>query len=90
MRARARRHAAPPAQVIDLDTIEVSNLNRQFLFREENVGQQKSVAAAQRARLMNKNIKIDSRQVSPCNRKATTATTTTTLHASWPLQAATL
>eukprot|EP00662_Eupelagonemidae_sp_cell21_P048600 gene48600-54446_t len=39
--------------VTDLDRIEVSNLSRQFLFRAENVGQQKSVCAAARAKKMN-------------------------------------
>jgi ubiquitin-activating enzyme E1 len=48
--------------VTDNDRIEVSNLNRQFLFREDNIGQQKSVAAGNRARMMNKDLKIDARQ----------------------------
>jgi ubiquitin-activating enzyme E1 len=44
--------------VTDMDRIEVSNLNRQFLFRKENVGQQKSVAASDRARKMNPDLHI--------------------------------
>ncbi|KAF8298539.1 putative ubiquitin-activating enzyme E1 [Trypanosoma cruzi] len=48
--------------VTDNDRIEVSNLSRQFLFREENVGQPKSVAAAARMRIMNKDVAIDPRQ----------------------------
>ena len=32
--------------ITDPDRIEVSNLNRQFLFREDNVGQFKSVSLA--------------------------------------------
>eukprot|EP00040_Diaphanoeca_grandis_P030633 m.181503 g.181503 ORF g.181503 m.181503 type:complete len:1254 (+) comp32069_c2_seq1:380-4141(+) len=48
--------------ITDNDTIEISNLNRQFLFRLENVGQPKSKAATDRATSMNPNIKIDARQ----------------------------
>jgi len=32
-------------EIIDLDTIDVSNLNRQFLFRSQHVGMPKCVVA---------------------------------------------
>jgi ubiquitin-activating enzyme E1 len=44
--------------VTDMDTIEVSNLNRQFLFRKENVHQPKSVTAANAARVMNSGLNV--------------------------------
>lgn len=53
--------------VTDDDVIEKSNLSRQFLFRNFNVGQSKSIAATNAVKAMNSNIKIDARQdrVSP-------------------------
>ncbi|PHJ25556.1 ubiquitin-activating enzyme e1 family protein [Cystoisospora suis] len=44
--------------VTDMDRIEVSNLNRQFLFRREHVGKAKSVTAAASARAMNPELQI--------------------------------
>lgn len=36
-------------EVIDLDTIDVSNLNRQFLFQKQHVGKPKSTCAREAA-----------------------------------------
>lgn len=44
--------------ITDMDVIEKSNLNRQFLFGPENVGQFKSVAAAKVVHLMNPDCEI--------------------------------
>ncbi|KIY01325.1 uncharacterized protein Z520_02877 [Fonsecaea multimorphosa CBS 102226] len=43
--------------VTDNDSIEKSNLNRQFLFRPKDVGKQKSVAAAAAVQAMNPDLK---------------------------------
>jgi ubiquitin-activating enzyme E1 len=43
--------------VADDDNIEVSNLNRQFLFRKENVGSSKAVTATSRVSRMNPDFK---------------------------------
>lgn len=45
--------------VIDLDTIEVSNLNRQFLFRREHVGHPKATVACESIRRICPKIKIE-------------------------------
>jgi len=44
--------------ITDMDTIEKSNLNRQFLFRNTDVGQLKSDAAAREAHKMNPDVNI--------------------------------
>jgi ubiquitin-activating enzyme E1 len=43
----------------DNDTIEVSNLNRQFLFRNSNVGHPKSSTACNAAKVMNGLLNVD-------------------------------
>jgi ubiquitin-activating enzyme E1 len=49
--------------VTDMDNIEVSNLNRQFLFRPHNVGAAKSVTAAAAASVMNPDMHIEALEV---------------------------
>ena len=44
--------------VTDNDNIEVSNLNRQFLFRKNNVGDSKSRVACHIAKEINKNLNV--------------------------------
>lgn len=45
----------------DMDQIEKSNLNRQFLFRPADVGRLKSEAAAGAARAMNPDLRVDAK-----------------------------
>ncbi|KAJ8919651.1 hypothetical protein NQ315_006178 [Exocentrus adspersus] len=45
-------------EIIDLDTIDVSNLNRQFLFRKEHVGKSKAVVARESILSYNPDINI--------------------------------
>lgn len=46
--------------VVDLDTIDLSNLNRQFLFRHEHIKQPKALVAKETALKFNPNVKIES------------------------------
>ena len=45
--------------IIDLDTIDISNLNRQFLFRREHVDKPKSLVLKEQIEKQNPNISID-------------------------------
>jgi len=49
--------------VTDMDRIEVSNLNRQFLFRRDNVGQAKSACATLAAQTMNEDLQCRTYEV---------------------------
>ncbi|KAH9923897.1 uncharacterized protein B0H18DRAFT_451862 [Fomitopsis serialis] len=44
--------------LLDLDTIDLSNLNRQFLFKKKDVKQSKALVAAKTASAFNPNVKI--------------------------------
>lgn len=48
---------------IDMDTIETSNLNRQFLFRKHHVGESKAKVAAEAVKRFRPNAKIQADQV---------------------------
>merc|ERR1712226_1621088 len=47
--------------ITDMDTIETSNLNRQFLFRKEDVKSEKSACAAKAAKKFNPELNIESK-----------------------------
>ncbi|KAI0125055.1 hypothetical protein BJ170DRAFT_636084 [Xylariales sp. AK1849] len=44
--------------IVDLDTIDLSNLNRQFLFRHEHIKKSKAEVAKEAAQVFNPNVKI--------------------------------
>ncbi|KAL5114703.1 E1 ubiquitin-activating protein uba2 [Pleosporales sp. CAS-2024a] len=45
--------------IVDLDTIDLSNLNRQFLFRKEHIKKSKALVAKDSALKFNPNVKIE-------------------------------
>ncbi|KAI9679506.1 MAG: E1 ubiquitin-activating protein uba2 [Caeruleum heppii] len=45
--------------IVDLDTIDLSNLNRQFLFRQEHIKKSKALVAKDTARHFNPNVKLE-------------------------------
>ena len=49
--------------ITDMDTIEVSNLSRQFLFRSNHVGKYKAGIAGAQVAKMNPDIKTDTLQL---------------------------
>ncbi|XP_049819539.1 SUMO-activating enzyme subunit 2 [Aethina tumida] len=59
----------PDIEVIDLDTIDVSNLNRQFLFRKEHVGKSKAQVAKESILGFNPNTKVEAHHDSVTSRE---------------------
>lgn len=47
--------------LLDFDRVEMSNLNRQVLYGESDIGRYKAVAAAERIRAFNSSIQVESR-----------------------------
>lgn len=58
--------------IIDLDTIDVSNLNRQFLFQKKHIGKSKAEVAKQSALCFNPNAKITAHHASIFNSQFST------------------
>ena len=54
--------------ITDNDIIEVSNLNRQFLFQKNNIGDYKSKIACEKAKLFNPNLNIKDYQILVSNK----------------------
>lgn len=52
--------------ITDMDHIEKSNLNRQFLFRPEDIGKPKSVTAGSKGQLLNPDVKIEAHENKVC------------------------
>jgi len=54
----------PEIVVIDLDTIDLSNLNRQFLFRKQHIKKPKALVAKETASQFNPSVSIDAHHAS--------------------------
>ena len=52
--------------VTDMDRIEKSNLNRQFLFRPNDIGKSKSITAMEKGMIMNPSINIEGHENKVC------------------------
>ena len=46
-------------RLADNDRVELSNLNRQFLFRPDDIGREKTLAAMERLHLLNPEIQVE-------------------------------
>ncbi|KAF2763647.1 hypothetical protein EJ03DRAFT_332559 [Teratosphaeria nubilosa] len=57
-------HRKPEIVVIDLDTIDLSNLNRQFLFRKQHIKKPKAFVAKDTASQFNLSVSIDAHHAS--------------------------
>ncbi|KAI6811413.1 putative ubiquitin-like activating enzyme [Hortaea werneckii] len=62
--ARVQQEKKPEIVVIDLDTIDLSNLNRQFLFRKQHIKKPKAVVAKETASAFNQSVNIDAHHAS--------------------------
>ncbi|SOV16584.1 SUMO-activating enzyme subunit 2 [Plasmodium gaboni] len=56
--------------IIDMDTIDITNLNRQFLFKKEDVKKYKSLVAKERALKHKKNLNINAYTFDVCTMKS--------------------
>lgn len=59
----------PEIVVVDLDTIDLSNLNRQFLFRKQHLKKSKATVAKETARQFNPSVNIDAQHGSIFDRQ---------------------
>ncbi|KAI7716064.1 putative ubiquitin-like activating enzyme [Hortaea werneckii] len=62
--AKVQQEKKPEIVVIDLDTIDLSNLNRQFLFRKQHIKKPKAVVAKETASAFNPSVNIDAHHAS--------------------------
>ena len=44
--------------IVDFDTVELSNLNRQWLFRDEDIGKSKALVAKEHLKILNPSVDV--------------------------------